>query len=209
VPRLAPCPVLFTSPLGSLPPVLVAGSHGSCGHWTPPFLVILFIIFHILRTSGTFSTIFIDIPHLTKVFLCHENVAYLCLIWTCTLELLITESHSRMNSVVVIHLMCPVHCIILSLFCTLNIYLFEKHVPAWKHSFAVELKIFNVSNLHGHTFVNVHNCVKNHDWPWLSGNLYYAMHMIQWSSLIQIWNISNGIYTAAIGDTFAITFITL
>jgi hypothetical protein len=144
--------------------------------------LILLIIFHILRTTDTLSTIFIEIHKLTKVFLFHENVAYLCLIWTFTLELLNTESHSIMNTVVVIHLMCPVHCIILSLFCTLNIYLFEKHnilartialhVPARKHLFAVELKIFNLSNFHAHTFLNVHNCVKNHDWPRISCTLY-------------------------------------
>jgi hypothetical protein len=43
------CPVLFLFGvcLGSLPLVLVAGSHGGCVHWTPPFLVDL--VYHILQ----------------------------------------------------------------------------------------------------------------------------------------------------------------
>jgi hypothetical protein len=43
------CPVLFLFGvrLGSLPLVLVAGSHGGCVHWTPPFLVHL--VYHILQ----------------------------------------------------------------------------------------------------------------------------------------------------------------
>jgi hypothetical protein len=44
---LVPCTVFVVVRLGSLPLVLLAGSCGGCVHWTPPFLLILFVIFDI------------------------------------------------------------------------------------------------------------------------------------------------------------------